>query len=221
VPFLGGDAEAERPYYVMPYFPGGSLTKWCGRLTPAQLRAAATQIAEALAALHDSGIAHGDVKPDNLLTNKEGNLHMGDPLGNGGGCTVLYTVNCGGTPGYWAPEVRNGGPISAEADVFSFGAAFFHLATGHRPADGQCLDPWTAGAAIPEDLRNIILHCIQATPSSRPSIHQVVAWLRAARVPGDVQWAPAAEQPWWEDWVKGALVVGAAAAIIALVVKAK
>jgi serine/threonine protein kinase len=191
VPFLGGDAEAKQPYYIMPYLSGGSLTKWCGRLTEAQLRTCAIQIGEAVAALHGDNTAHGDVKPDNILLTKDGSLQVGDPLGNGGGCTVLYTVNSGGTPGYWAPEVMQGGPISLAGDVFSFGATLFHLATGRRPVDGQNLDPWESGAAIPSDMHAVVVACVKRNPGERPTMAQVVTSLKNKQAPA----SPASATP--------------------------
>src|SRR5216683_1106688 len=106
IPILFSDVKTERPYYVMPYHAGGSLTKHAGRLSDQQLLAVANAAARSLAALHARHIDHGDFKPDNILITDEGNLQLADPLGNGFGCTVLFAQNHGGTPGYWAPEIR-------------------------------------------------------------------------------------------------------------------
>jgi serine/threonine protein kinase len=150
VEFLGGQPEGPEPYYIMPYYPGGKLTKWAGKLTHAQLRYAARQVADALAHLHSVDVAHGDVKPDNILLTRTGELRVGDPLGNGAGCTIAYGMNSGGTPGYWAPEVAvRQTPISKASDVFSFGATLYHLATGRSPVDGQNFDPRALGILVP------------------------------------------------------------------------
>jgi serine/threonine protein kinase len=109
VPLLSQDMNAERPYYVMPYLKGGSLTRHAGRLAANQLHAVATEVGLAVADLHAHGVAHGDIKPDNILIADDGHLRVADPLGNGIGCTVLFSQHHGGTPGYWAPEVRTGG----------------------------------------------------------------------------------------------------------------
>src|SRR5438094_972966 len=74
VPLIDGDEHAAHPYYVMPYFPDGALTSRAGKLNAGELRAAALQIAEGIAALHAQDIVHGDVKPDNLLRAPDGGL---------------------------------------------------------------------------------------------------------------------------------------------------
>ena len=95
---LAWDLNADPPYYVMPYM-GGSLKEYAGRLTAEQLRSVAGELATALANLHAQSIYHGDIKPDNVLVSWDGQLQVADPLGNGFGCTVLFSQNRGGTPG--------------------------------------------------------------------------------------------------------------------------
>lgn len=207
MPLLGGDPDAPRPYYIMPYFPGGSLTQWCGRVDDSQLRGAAIQLAEVLASMHNRDVVHGDLKPDNVLMSRDGQLQIADPLGNGGGCTLRYTGNRGGTPGYWAPEIAGGGPMSKEGDVFSYGATLFHLATGRRPDDGCNLDPWAAEVAVPRDLRDLICSCVDSNPASRPSMRQVLATLRPKYAK---KLAPASKRGSsdLEDVLKGVVVGG-------------
>ena len=137
MPLLFADTEAQHPYYVMPYLMGGSLTRYAGTLADSQLQAIATELAGTLANLHAGYDVHGDVKPDNVLVTQEGRLQVADPLGNGSVFTMLFFENHGGTPGYWAPEVRAGGPISYAGDVHSYGATLYELLTGRRPRDGQ------------------------------------------------------------------------------------
>lgn len=169
------NSDTKRPYYVMPYFSHGPLTPHAGKMKHAQLRAAAQQLCDAIAAMHAQEIIHGDVKPDNLMIATDGNLQVGDPLGNGAGCTVMYSENSGGTPGYWAPELAFGrGPMSKPGDVFSIGATLYHLATGARPRDGQSLDPWAVGAHVADQIRQIILAACRPDPELRPTITQLL-----------------------------------------------
>lgn len=170
--------DVRRPYYVMPYLPGGSLTRWAGKLTESQLLTVAFEIGTAISGLHGSWICHGDIKPDNALLEKDGHLRVGDPLGNGLGCTVLLSKNCGGTPGYWAPEVQIGQPISQAADVYSFGATMYHLLTGERPRDGQRLDLIANEIGGSPKIREIIGACCHPNPAERPKIGDVLRLLR-------------------------------------------
>ncbi len=178
VPLLHADLDGPRPYYVMPYLPGGALTRWAGKLNEGQLRGVARAVAGTLARLHAAGIAHGDVKPDNILLSQDGQLQLADPLGNGWGCTVIFAVNRGGTPGYWAPEVAGGGSISKPGDVYSYGATLYHLATGHRPEDGRRLTLDEHSYVAPAEVREAIAVCCQANAQARPGMPDVLRILR-------------------------------------------
>jgi len=182
VEYLGSNMTAARPFYVMTYYDRGSLAAYAGKLSHAQLRSVAKQLAETISGLHAAGVAHGDVKPDNILVTGQGSVRVGDPLGKGSGCTIMYGVERGGTPGYWAPEVAAGGPMSVAADVFSYGATLFHLATGRRPQDGQRFDPRTIGVAAPKDIAHLINVCCRTAATERPHLARVVDWFAAKNV---------------------------------------
>jgi len=128
--------------------------------------------------LHGSWISHGDIKPDNVLLDQDGHLRVSDPLGNGLGCTILISENCGGTPGYWAPEVQAGQPITQAADVHSFGATIYHLLTGLTPRDGERLDLIADKVGSSPKAREIIAACCQQKPDARPKIGDVLRMLR-------------------------------------------
>lgn len=178
IQLLWWDTDAERPYYIMPYLPGGSLTRHCGKLLQAQLHAVALDLALTLADIHGKFDAHGDVKPDNILVSNEGRLQVADPLGNGINCSVIFAQNHGGTPGYWAPEITANRPISAAGDVYSYGATLYHLLTGKRPQDGERFEISLAGYSISPKIREIILACCQKSPAARPTIVEVLRMLQ-------------------------------------------
>jgi len=182
IPLLSSNMQAERPFYVMPLM-GGSLRPYAGRLNDDQLNTVATQLAHTLAALHATRDAHGDIKPDNVLLSSSGQLQLADPLGNGAHCTIWFAQNRGGTPGYWAPEVRANGPISSAADVYSYAATLYELLTGKKPRDGQRLDPTSEGYTNAPIIRQVIVVCCQADPNARPTMQEVIRML------GGEQWA--------------------------------
>jgi serine/threonine protein kinase len=190
IPLLFADTNAERPYYVMPYQKGGALTRFAGKLTDSQLHNVATEMGVALAALHRAFAMHGDVKPDNILVTQDGRLQIADPLGNGIGCTISFSDRHGGTPGYWAPEVRTGGSISYAGDVYSYGATLYHLHTGRKPQDGQGLHPFSESSP---KIWEIIAACCQTDPNARPTIHEVLHMLRGEHW-ADIQAARARRQ---------------------------
>ena len=186
MPLLSADLRSKRPYYVMPYLDRGPLSPYAGRLTDAQLYGIAKELALTLATLHSRSIAHGDFKPDNILVNQDGRLQVADPLGNGMGCTMLFSQNHGGTPGYWAPEVRAGGPISYSGDVYSYGATLYELLTGRRPQDGRRLDPTSEGYVNAPIVRQLIAACCNFNPLARPTIQEVLRVLSGEQWP-DIQ----------------------------------
>lgn len=178
VPLLESNLRTHRPYYVMPYL-GGTLKSHAGKLNVDQLRAVARELATTLAALHAKRIFHGDIKPDNVLIGWDGHLQVADPLGNGLGCTMFFSANRGGTPGYWAPEIRAGLPIHPAGDVYSLGAMLYELATGQMPRDDQDLDP---GLWADPKIREIIVACCNKNPLLRPTMEDIL------RLLGGEQW---------------------------------
>ncbi|MGC2745791.1 MAG: protein kinase [Candidatus Angelobacter sp.] len=158
----------------------GPLTRYAGKLPPGNLNAVAKSLATTLAGMHARNINHGDIKPDNILVSNDGNLQVGDPLGNGFGCTVLFSQNHGGTPGYWAPEVKAGGSISNAGDVFSYAATLYHLLTGLKPQDGQRFDQLSQWYPNLAKICEIISACTQHDPAARPNMDEVIRMLNGA-----------------------------------------
>ena len=209
VQMLAANINADVPFYVMPYVTGGSLSTHAGRLTDNQLLTVAAEVGFTLASLHSAHIAHGDIKPDNVLVTHDGRLKVADPLGNGVGCTVLFSQHHGGTPGYWAPEVSAGAEISCAGDVYSYGALLYELLTGRKPQDGQRLATFLGGYA--PKIEEIIDACCQVMPDARPSIQEVLRIVRGERWV-DIQAARKQNREFWTATacVIGAVLVGAA-----------
>ncbi|HET8901625.1 MAG TPA: protein kinase [Holophagaceae bacterium] len=112
----------------------------------------AVQMAHGLAAAHEKGVIHRDLKPDNLWITKDGRLKILDfglakqatPFASGSGSlmpteslAVLGGVHTEegmilGTVGYMSPEQVRGEAVDARSDIFSFGAVFFEMLTGRR-----------------------------------------------------------------------------------------
>ncbi|GMI96071.1 SNF1-RELATED PROTEIN KINASE 3.10, CBL-interacting protein kinase 7 [Hibiscus trionum] len=142
-------ATKTKIYLVMEFASGGELfTKVLrrGRLTETTARRYFTQLVSALHFCHQNGVAHRDVKPQNLLLDQNGNLKVSDfglsalpeQLSNG----LLHTA-CG-TPAFTAPEVvRRKGYDGSKADAWSCGVILFVLLAGKLPFDDSnlLLDP--------------------------------------------------------------------------------
>lgn len=208
VPLLWADGKGDRPYYVMPFLEHGAITKYAGRLGPEQLHTVAHEMAAAISKLHSLSITHGDIKPDNTLVTDDGHLALSDPLGNGWGCTVIFSEEHGGTPGYWAPEIRNGAKISHEGDMYSFGASLHHLATGVVPTDEHAIDLSLVPSSLPT-IREIIAACVAPDPAARPSAQDVASLLKGEK------WADIQRVRGY--WKTGLTVAGLSLLVVALV----
>jgi serine/threonine-protein kinase len=96
--------------------------------------------AEALAALHEAGIVHRDVKPDNMMVDADMNLKLADfGVARLPGSTMTITQNIMGSPAYLSPEAFLTSRLDHRADIFSLGVVAYELFTGQRPFDGDSL----------------------------------------------------------------------------------
>ncbi|OOC03569.1 serine/threonine-protein kinase [Amycolatopsis azurea] len=126
--------DGDDRWLVMEYLPSRSLADIIdaeGPLSPGKVAKIGVQLASALAAMHEKGMVHRDLKPGNVLVAEDGTAKLTD-LGiaqwaevtrTGGGLDV-------GTPGYVAPEMAEGQQAGAAADVFSLGATLFTAVEG-------------------------------------------------------------------------------------------
>ena len=113
-----------------------------GAIPASELIAIALQIAEGLAAAHDAGVVHRDVKPENVMLRPDGLVKILDfgiatrtgadlhPAGLGSTGPEGAVI---GTTGYMSPEQRQGLPVDPRTDVWSLGVVIFEMATGHLP----------------------------------------------------------------------------------------
>jgi len=121
-----------------------------GPLTPKKATELAIQMAQGLAAAHEKGVVHRDLKPDNLWITNEGRLKILDfglakqlPTMGAGSDSFVPTAAISpghntekgmilGTLGYMSPEQVRGEAVDARADLFSFGVVLFEMLTGKR-----------------------------------------------------------------------------------------
>lgn len=189
-----GYTETGLPYLVLEYLDGENLGELAekGRLEIDAILAIGTQIAAGLAALHEAGIAHLDVKPDNVFVLYEPG-YAGWPRVK----VIDYGVSqfiseivpneatIAGTPACMAPEQWLGAPC-AKSDVYGFGCLMFELVTGDTVFSGSLPELMLAHAKrhppraswlrtdISPDLERLIMRMLAKDPELRPTMAEVV-----------------------------------------------
>jgi tRNA A-37 threonylcarbamoyl transferase component Bud32/tetratricopeptide (TPR) repeat protein len=128
----------QRPYIVMEYLSGGSLDEVLrkeGAQQPQQVFTWLEQAGGALDAAHERGVVHRDVKPGNLMLDREGNVYVADfGIASAAGMDSLtMTGTVLGTAGYLSPEQAQGERATAASDRYALAVVAFELLTGSRP----------------------------------------------------------------------------------------
>lgn len=182
-----------------------------GSLDPAAIRKILLTTASALAVAHGQGIAHRDIKPQNIIVDRGGNAHLVD---FGISRTVDHTRITAvgaviGTLAYMAPEVARDEPATSASDMWSLGATIYCCFEGHAPfvgpQGGVNVHALTIGTppapARAGELTDLVVGLLQSDPSSRPSARDVVHHLEstppapAPRPPDTTRLEPVPDPP--------------------------
>ena len=132
--------DEDHQWLVMEYVEGVTLAELVrdrGALPAHEAAALLTQAASALAAAHEAGIIHRDVKPSNILVRPDGQVKISD-FGIAraeADASLTQTGLVTGSPAYLAPEVASGRLAGPASDVWSLGATLYHALSGHPPYD--------------------------------------------------------------------------------------
>jgi len=127
------------PYLVMPYVKGVSLQKRINRdgpLSTTEILRVALQTARGLAAAHDQGLVHRDIKPGNILLPESVERVVITDFGLARAADDASLTRSGviaGTPQYMSPEQARGEGIDTRSDLFSLGSVIYAMCTGHPP----------------------------------------------------------------------------------------
>jgi eukaryotic-like serine/threonine-protein kinase len=189
--------HAGSPYVVSELLQGETLRErlYYGALPPRKAIEIAIQAARGVAAAHDRGIIHRDLKPENLFLTTDGHLKILDfglakfaqPDDGTTGDTQLPTITSltkagfvVGTIGYMSPEQVRGQTVDHLSDIFSLGAIFYEMLSGHRAFRGASSadtmiailkeDPPNLAEErqeIPPALAHVVSHCLEKKPAER------------------------------------------------------
>ena len=182
---LGRDPSG-RPFIVMEYVEGTTLAMLLereGALSLQRVLAIGRDCCAGLAYAHAAGLVHRDLKPHNLLCDRDGRVKIAD-FGIARSIDAADITLAGsvlGTAGYLAPEQARGEPVTAAADMYGLGVTLHQLATGQMPDPG-------APVELVEPLRTIVARCLDEQPANRPTAAEVGEMLAAGetKVPGTV-----------------------------------
>ncbi|MBK9964909.1 MAG: serine/threonine protein kinase [Holophagales bacterium] len=141
---LGWGADGGEPYYVTELIDGADLKteiRRLGVIPPRDAARLAAEIAEALHAAHEAGIVHRDVKPQNVMLDADGRVHLVDfgiARSVGRGTRILTGTGITlGTPEYMSPEQFETPRVDARSDIYSLGVLLFEMLTGGLPFTGD------------------------------------------------------------------------------------
>ncbi|MBO0894977.1 Stk1 family PASTA domain-containing Ser/Thr kinase [Arthrobacter sunyaminii] len=171
-------------YLVMEYVPGKTLRELLEtrtRLSPRLALALLDAVVDGLAAAHDAGLIHRDVKPENVLLADNGSIKIAD---FGLARAVSTSTNTGtlvGTVAYLAPELVTGTGADERSDVYSAGIMLYEMLTGVQPFTGTVPiqvafqhvhstvpAPSESCPGLAADLDELVQWCTAPDPDNRP-----------------------------------------------------
>ncbi len=173
---LGSDGGSL--FITMEYIPGEDLDamlRRLGRLPVEKAYVIARQVAQGLAEVHRLGVVHRDLKPKNIMIDREGNARIMDfgLARTPQGVKLTEAGHVVGTPSFMSPEQLNGEAVDPRSDIFALGVILYDMLTGrlpfdaattltlalqhktHRPAPPRALNP-----RVSEELGRIVMKCL-------------------------------------------------------------
>jgi len=177
--------EKGTQYITMEYVPGEDLKSTIirvGRLSVGKAISVAKQVSEGLKEAHHLGVVHRDLKPQNIMIDKTGNVRIMD-FGIARSLKAKGITAAGmmiGTPEYMSPEQAEMKETDQRSDIYSLGVILYEMVTGRLPFEGDSplsiamkhksekpLNPSEFNAQVSEELSHVILRCMEKDKEKR------------------------------------------------------
>jgi eukaryotic-like serine/threonine-protein kinase len=175
---------ADSYYIVMEYIEGRTLKELIVTRGPCPVPVAISYTRQILAALryaHKNGIIHRDIKPHNVLVDREGRVKVADfGIARAGASEMTEAGSIVGTAQYLSPEQARGAPVDESSDLYSTGIVLYELLTGTVPFTGETPveiamkhlsqtpeAPSARRPDIPHDLDLVVLRALAKEPAER------------------------------------------------------
>ena len=177
--------EEGTQYIIMEYVPGEDLKgtiRRVGLLSIGKAISISKQVCEGLAEAHRLGVVHRDLKPQNIMVDREGNARIMD-FGIARSIKTKGITGTGvmiGTPDYMSPEQVEGKEVDHRSDIYALGVILYEMVTGGVPFEGDTPlsvivkhkneappNPKEVNAQIPIDLSRMILRCLEKDKERR------------------------------------------------------
>ena len=177
--------EGGTHFITMEYVSGEDLKSSIRRVGPLSAGKAifiAGQICQGLSEAHRLGVVHRDLKPQNIMIDRDGNARIMD-FGIARSLKAKGITDAGvmiGTPEYMSVEQVEGKKVDQRSDIYSLGVILYEMVTGRVPFEGDTPltiavkhkseappDPRKINAQVPEDLSRVILRCMEKDRENR------------------------------------------------------
>jgi serine/threonine protein kinase len=230
-----GEADG-RSFLVMELLEGQTLRDYIGKkpVPTDAVVALALQIIDSLEAAHTKGILHRDIKPGNIMVNARRHVKVLDfglakqlAVAETDDTFTLESLTAAGTvmgtPHYMAPEILQGKPADARADLWALGIVLHEMLTGRVPFNGPTMFEVSSAilreptpqlpASVPPGLRAVVEQCLAKLPEER---YQNAGEIRSELETLQSDTGRKSSGPGWKVWLgaAGAAVVLAAAAFV-------
>src|SRR5262245_40256803 len=181
----GGATEDGLPYFVMEHVDGAAITDYCeaNKLSVVERLKLFRQVCAAVQHAHQKLVAHRDLKPGNILVNRDGapkllDFGVAKLLAPDAGQTQTATEQRMLTPDYASPEQVRGQTITTSADIYSLGVVLYELLTSRRPHQFK--------PASPAEIERAICETEPAKPSDAVNLETVSAGKLQKQLAGDL-----------------------------------